>query len=66
LLNPLARNSPAKSKGVVVNNNEIYKAGEFRVQRQGRAPRPAANNNEYQAENKGRDHAQKHPLAREA
>jgi hypothetical protein len=48
------RNSPAKSEGLVVNNNEIYKAGEFRVQRQRRAPRPTANNNEYQGENKGR------------
>jgi hypothetical protein len=48
LLDPLAPNSPAKSGGLVANNNEIYKSGEFRVQRQGRAPRSAANNNEYQ------------------
>jgi hypothetical protein len=38
---------------VLVNNNENYKAGQFRVQRQGRAPRSAANNNEYQGGEQG-------------
>jgi hypothetical protein len=55
LLNTLARNSPARSMRALVKNNENYKPGSFRVQTQGRAPRAAANNNEYQAENNGGD-----------
>jgi hypothetical protein len=47
-LSARVRNSPANSMWVIVKNNEKYNAGEFRVQRQGRAPRAAANNNEYQ------------------
>jgi hypothetical protein len=47
-LSARVRNSPANSMGVIVKNNEKYNAGEFRLQRQGRAPRAAANNNEYQ------------------
>jgi hypothetical protein len=38
---------------LIVNNNENYKAGKFRVQRQGRAPRMTADNNEYQYREQG-------------
>jgi hypothetical protein len=55
-----SENSPAKSDGGLVNNNEIYKLWSFRVRRQRPEPRPAENNNEYQAENKGRGHGQEH------
>jgi hypothetical protein len=60
LLSRSLRNSPAKSNGGLVKNNEIYKPGSFRVQRQRPAPRAAENNNEFQAENKGRGHEQEH------
>jgi hypothetical protein len=54
------RNSPAKSNGGLVKNNEIYKPRSFRVQRQRPAPRAAENNNEYQAKNKNCGHGQEH------
>ena len=54
------RNSPAKSNGGLVKNNEIYKPRSFRVQRQRPAPRAAENNNEYQAKNKDCGHGQEH------
>jgi hypothetical protein len=67
LINPSAPKFACKINERHVNNSEIYKAGEFRVQRQARAPQSAPNNNEYQAVNKGRDHRQKHaPCARGA
>jgi hypothetical protein len=38
---------------LIVKYNDFTMAGEFRVQGQGRAPRPAANNNEYQGGEQG-------------
>jgi hypothetical protein len=54
------QNSPAKSKGGLVNNNEKYKLASFRKQRQRPPPRRVENNNEYQAENKRQGHGQEH------
>jgi hypothetical protein len=46
----------------IVNNNENYNGRVIRVQRQGRAPRSAANNNEYQCEEQGQASWAEHPL----
>jgi hypothetical protein len=48
VLDPSRRNSPAKSRRLIVNNNEFADAGKFACKDSDNAPRMTTNNNEHQ------------------